>query len=71
MTNFPRHYSLIDVPVRRDSYFRVRSGGYFDRYDAPTKTWTETDDKRLRDYYSRAIENGEAVPTTSEEAEHS
>lgn len=66
----PRYYARpSDAPKGRTFYFRV-SAGYFDRWDADTKTWDHIEG-RGRDYCSRAIENGDAYPTTVEEAEHS
>ena len=47
--------------------FRVSSRGRFDRWDAPSRTWVHATDPGLRDFYSRAIENGDAreVPDPS------
>jgi len=66
----PRYYALpSDAPNGRTFFFRVRFGGY-DRWDT-SGAWVEVAAKVGRDYYSRAIENGDAVPTTVQEAEHS
>ena len=62
-----RYYQLLqskpDDPVY---YFSVGSGGRYDRWDPATKTWVHVTSGPARDYYSRAIENGEAVRTTRE-----
>ena len=60
----PRYYSLdAPTPGDPDSYFRVMSGGRYERWDAPTKAWVHVISAAAREYLSRAIENGDAWPT--------
>ena len=48
-----------------DRYFRVTDRGVYSRREADA--WVEVTDKDVRDYYSRAIEGGDAFPLTPAE----
>ena len=65
MTDRPtRYYSLAGAkPGDPDTYFRVASGGRYDRWDSATKAWVHVTSSAAREYLSRAIENGDAWPT--------
>jgi hypothetical protein len=61
--DFPIYYSLDALkPGDPDTYFRIQSGGRYERYDPRTKTWQHVTSDVARDYMSRAIENGDAWP---------
>jgi hypothetical protein len=65
MTDFrPRYYALDPAkPGDLDTYFRLSSGGRYDRWDGATKAWVHVASSAAREYLSRAIENGDAWPT--------
>jgi hypothetical protein len=57
-----RHYALEAVKLGDpDSYFRVMSGGRYERWDSVAKVRVHVTSPAARDYYSRAIENGDKV----------
>lgn len=58
----PARYYLIDTIPAKPVYFRVSDGGRYDRWDAPAKAWVHVSSPDARDYFSRAIENGDAWP---------
>lgn len=64
-----RYYVLLGDPGKSsDSYFRVASGGVYHRWDAKTHAWVHVTTEAARDFYSRAIENGDGVvPATPAE----
>jgi len=55
-----RYYALEAVrPGDPDSYFRVMSGGRYERWDPESRAWLHVTSPAARDYLSRAIENGD------------
>lgn len=68
MTDWPRVYTIIGDPPNPDGYFRVSSVGRYDRWDG--RSWIHVTAPAARDYYSRAIENGDGViPTEAKVAQ--
>lgn len=58
----PRYYALFGInDTDPDTYFRILSGGVYETWDRHTKTWQHVTSPILRDFYSRAIENGDNV----------
>jgi hypothetical protein len=58
----PRYYSLDALkPGDPDSYFRVLSGGRYERWDSVARQWVHVTSQAARDYMSRAIENGDGA----------
>jgi hypothetical protein len=64
MRRYPRLY-LLDVG-RRSVTLRVSDDGRFDRLDPKTGFWIHLTDPVVRDGLSRAIEGGDAWPTTAQ-----
>jgi len=57
-----RYYALDAVrPGDPDSYFRVMSGGRYERWDPVTLTWLHVTSAAAREFLSRAIENGDGA----------
>lgn len=65
MTLTTRFYQLLDDPR---PYFRVASGGVFSTWNPIAKSWDHVTKPAVRDYLSRAVENGDAVPLKPDEA---
>ena len=57
-----RYYALDAVrPGDPDGYFRVMSGGRYERWDPVTLTWLHVTSAAARELLSRAIENGDGA----------
>ena len=55
-----RYYALSGLkPGDPDTYFRLMTGGRYERWDPEAKAWLHVTSPAARDYYSRAIENGD------------
>ena len=64
---YPRYYAFLGLrPGDRDFYFRVSDTGRYEGWDAAAKNWYHIAAQGGRDYCSKAIEGGDAVPVKPE-----
>jgi hypothetical protein len=61
-----RYYQLFPDKPNGTKFFRVASGGVFHLWDPNTREWVHVTSQPAREWFSRAIENGDADLTTAE-----
>ena len=59
MHDRPRYYELLDASQH---VFRIEGGGVYSRWDPASRTWVHVTSRWARDFYSRAVERGDAWP---------
>ena len=65
---YPLYYMIPGLrPGDRDLYFRVSSTGRYEGWDAEAKNWYHVAAQGGRDYFSKAIEGGDAWPVRLDE----